>query len=87
MPAASSKINAGSGNAASQSAFKALRLIVTVGWAIYPIGYVLGYMAGGVDEASLNVVYNLADFVNKIAFGVAIWLAAVRDSEPAKAAV
>ena len=80
-----SKINAGSGNAPSQAAFKALRLIVTVGWAIYPIGYILGYMAGGVDDASLNVVYNLADFVNKIAFGIAIWLAAVRDSEPAKA--
>lgn len=81
-----SKINASSGNAPSQAAFKALRLIVTVGWSIYPIGYILGYMAGGVDDASLNVVYNLADFVNKIAFGIAIWLAAVRDSEPAKAA-
>ena len=76
-----SKINAGSGNAASQSAFKTLRLIVTVGWAIYPIGYILGYMTAGVDENALNVVYNLADFVNKIAFGIAIWLAAVRDSE------
>ncbi len=81
-----SKINANSGNAPSQAAFKALRLIVTVGWSVYPIGYILGYMAGGVDDASLNVVYNLADFVNKIAFGIAIWLAAVRDSEPAKAA-
>ena len=81
-----SKINAGSGNAPSQSAFKALRLIVTVGWSIYPIGYVLGYMAGGVDENALNVVYNLADFVNKIAFGIAIWLAAVRDSERSPAA-
>ncbi len=81
-----SKINAASGNAPSQAAFKALRLIVTVGWSIYPIGYILGYFTGGVDDASLNVVYNLADFVNKIAFGVAIWLAAVRDSEPAKAA-
>jgi sensory rhodopsin len=29
---------------------------------------------------SLNIVYNLADLVNKIAFGVAIWLAATRDS-------
>ena len=75
-----SKINASSANEASQTAFKTLRLIVTVGWSIYPIGYVLGYMAGGVDEASLNVVYNLADFVNKIAFGVAIWLAATRDT-------
>jgi hypothetical protein len=29
----------------------------------------------------LNIVYNLADFVNKIAFGVIIWSAAVADSE------
>ncbi|MEM7283302.1 MAG: bacteriorhodopsin-like [Pseudomonadota bacterium] len=76
-----SKINANSGNAACQSAFKTLRLIVTIGWAIYPIGYVFGYMMGSIDANSLNAIYNIADFVNKIAFGVAIWLAAVRDSE------
>ncbi len=81
-----SRINADSGNAACQSAFKTLRLIVTVGWAIYPIGYILGYMAGAVDDNSLNIVYNLADFVNKIAFGIAIWLAAIRDSRRAYAA-
>ncbi|MEM9401199.1 MAG: bacteriorhodopsin-like [Pseudomonadota bacterium] len=75
-----SKINANSGNAPSQMAFNALRWIVTVGWAIYPVGYVLGYMMGSVDDNTLNIVYNFADFVNKIAFGVAIWLAAVRDS-------
>ena len=75
-----SKINAGSANEASQTAFKTLRLIVTVGWAIYPIGYVMGYMMGAADDNSLNVVYNLADLVNKIAFGVAIWLAATRDT-------
>ena len=75
-----SKINASSANAASQTAFKTLRLIVTVGWSIYPIGYFMGYFMGGVDVASLNVIYNLADLVNKIAFGVAIWLAATRDS-------
>ncbi len=80
-----SKINASSGNAPSQAAFKALRLIVTVGWSIYPIGYILGYMAGGVDDASLNVVYNLADFVNKIAFGVVIWAAATADNANEKA--
>ena len=36
------KINAASKNAASQMAFNAIRLIVLIGWAIYPIGYVLG---------------------------------------------
>ena len=70
-----SKINASSGTVASKKAFHALRLIVTVGWAIYPIGYLLGY-TGGADPGVLNIVYNLADFVNKIAFGVVIWAAA-----------
>ena len=75
-----SKASAGSGNAAGQAAFNALRLIVTVGWAIYPIGYAVGYFGGGVDAGSLNLIYNLADFVNKIAFGMAIYVAAVSDS-------
>jgi len=70
-----SKANASSGSAACQTAFGAMRLIVTVGWAIYPIGYYLGY-TGSADAGTLNIVYNLADFVNKIAFGVVIWAAA-----------
>ena len=34
----------------------------------------------GIDANSLNVIYNLADFVNKIAFGVIIWSCAVANS-------
>ena len=75
-----SQINASKGTAASQKAFNALRLIVTIGWAIYPIGYVIGYTGGGSAEG-LNIIYNLADFVNKIAFGVVIWAAATSDSK------
>tara|TARA_B100001989_G_scaffold234277_1_gene194739 strand:- start:1255 stop:1944 length:690 start_codon:yes stop_codon:yes gene_type:complete len=75
-----SQINASKGSAASQKAFNALRLIVTIGWAIYPIGYVVGYTGGGSAEG-LNIIYNLADFVNKIAFGVVIWAAATADSK------
>ena len=41
---------------------------------------ILGYLAGGADAATVNIVYNLADFVNKIAFGVVIWAAAVKES-------
>jgi len=70
-----SQISASKGTVASKKAFNALRLIVTVGWAIYPIGYYLGY-TGSADAGTLNIVYNLADFVNKIAFGVVIWAAA-----------
>ena len=73
-----SRINASEGTVAGQKAFNALRLIVTVGWAIYPLGYIYGY-AGGGDVAALNIIYNLADFVNKIAFGVVIWAAATAD--------
>ena len=78
-----SQINASKGSAASQKAFNALRLRVTIGWAIYPIGYVVGYTGGGSAE-SLNIIYNLADFINKIAFGVVIWAAATSDSSKAK---
>ena len=71
----------GSGNAAVQSAYNTMMIIVVVGWAVYPLGYYLGYLSGGgVNEGSLNLVYNLADFVNKILFGVVIWAAAVKDS-------
>ena len=64
-----------------QSAFRTMRLIVLVGWAIYPLGYVFGYAGNQVDAASLNAIYNIADFVNKIAFGLMIWAAATSSSE------
>ena len=76
-----SQINASLANTNVQGAYKAMLLCVTVGWSIYPIGYFMGYMGGGADPATLNIVYNLADFVNKIGFGVIIWAAAVADSE------
>ena len=72
--------NASSGNSASQSAFNTIKWIVTVGWAIYPVGYALGYFAGGVNNEALNIVYNLADLINKTAFGLAIWAASKSDS-------
>ena len=74
------KLNASSGNVAAQSAFSTIRLIVTIGWAIYPLGYILG-VGSNPDMANANIIYNLADFINKIAFGLAIYVAAVSDSE------
>ena len=73
-----SQISAAQGTEASKTAFNALRLIVTIGWAIYPIGYIVEPSMGA---GALNVVYNLADFVNKIAFGVVIWVAATSSSK------
>ena len=58
------------------TAFEKMRMIVTIGWAIYPLGYVFGYLTGGIDSNTLNVIYNLGDFINKIAFALVIWVAA-----------
>ena len=63
------------------SAYSTMRWIVSIGWAIYPLGYFFGYLAGGADMATLNIIYNLADVLNKIAFGVIIWNVAVSQSE------
>ena len=73
------KMVAKSGNKSLVTAYSAMRIIVTIGWAIYPLGYVFGYLtgSGSLDGNSLNVIYNLADFINKIAFGLIIYACAV----------
>jgi bacteriorhodopsin len=76
-----SKVNAAEAPDSVKTAYNTMKWIVTIGWAIYPIGYFMGYMAGGADADSLNVVYNLADVVNKIAFCLAIWAAATAESD------
>ena len=76
------KVSEGSNNPGGQFAFNTLRLIVTVGWSIYPIGYFLGYLSGAetTNFDTVNIVYNLADLVNKTAFGLAIYVGATMDS-------
>ena len=37
-------------------------------------------MGGSVDMDTLNIVYNLADLINKFLFGLVIWYAAMMDS-------
>ena len=79
-----SKVAAQEAPASVQSAFSTMRLIVTIGWAIYPLGYFMGYFTGAGPQESanmLNILYNLADVVNKIAFGVIIWNVAVTETE------
>ncbi|MBI04363.1 MAG: biphenyl 2,3-dioxygenase [Pelagibacteraceae bacterium] len=67
-------------------AFRAMGLIVVIGWSIYPIGYIFGLLTpmiglGTVNINFLNITYNLADFINKILFGLIIWNAAIKDSK------
>ena len=78
------RVNAKSGNDATHLAFNGLRLIVTIGWAIYPLGYFIEHLGGGIDTNSLNIIYNLADFLNKIVFGFVIYRAAMNDTRAMK---
>jgi len=77
---------AGKGNKpisdAVKSSFSNMRFIVSVGWSIYPLGYLVGFLLmDGKGDDVLNVVYNIADFINKIAFVLACWSCAKSDSE------
>ena len=58
-----------------------MRIIATAGWSIYPLGYLYGYLLGEVGETLMIVVYNVAGFVNKIAFVPACCSAAKAESE------
>ena len=66
-------------------AHKVLCWFVLVGWAIYPIGYMMGtdgwYSAFMPEGGNIDVVYNIADAINKIGFGLVIYTLAVKKSD------
>jgi len=79
-----SSVNAENASKHVQTAFYNMRMIVSVGWSIYPLGYFFGTLSHGFlykSISALNVIYNLADFVNKIGFVLAVWACAVADTE------
>lgn len=65
-------------------ATRVLAWFVLVGWAIYPLGYILGTPGGffGIQLVSdttaashaMDIVYNIADAINKIGFGLVIYV-------------
>lgn len=71
-------------------ATKVLAWFVLVGWAIYPLGYILGTPGGLfgmvlVEDATaatawMDIVYNIGDAVNKIGFGLVIYSLATSKS-------
>lgn len=53
-----------------------MRFIVGAGCSIYPLGYISGYngyLMHNIHDSNLDLVYNFADFLNKIAFCLSIW--------------
>jgi sensory rhodopsin len=63
------------------SSHKILCWFVLVGWAIYPLGYMLGtdgWYTGILGKGSVDVAYNIADAINKIGFGLVVYNLAVK---------
>ena len=61
----------------------ALRTFILVGWIIYPIGYLVGtglVDAGTDGQEIMAILYNIADMINKIGFGVVAWMGAKKAS-------
>lgn len=66
------------------SAHKILCWFVLVGWAIYPLGYMLGTDGWYTDilgKGNVDVAYNIADAINKIGFGLVIYNLAVKSTK------
>ena len=69
-------------SAGVQMAHKLLCRFVLIGWAIYPIGYMIGtgegqwysFLQGALE---MDVIYNIGDAINKIGFGLVIYSLAV----------
>ncbi len=62
----------------------ALRWFIVVGWIIYPIGYLFSPEVGmleNVSQEQMAVLYNIADMINKIGFGVVAWMGAKKATE------
>jgi len=79
---------AASAGAQVQKAVKVLSWFVLVGWAIYPLGYILGTPGGflglwvpgeNIDDYKqiMDIVYNIGDAINKIGFGLVIYSLAI----------
>jgi bacteriorhodopsin len=53
-----------------------LTKFVTFGWLIYPAGFIVRAISPDCADAC-QLVYNVADAVNKVGFGIVIWAAGV----------
>ena len=63
---------------------KILCWFVLVGWAIYPLGYMLGtngWYTGIIGRGNVDIAYNIADAINKIGFGLVIYTLALKSQK------
>lgn len=67
-----------------------LKIFITLGWSIYPIGYMVlpgNLLSGMFEVSSIDLFYNLADAINKIGFGLVIYSVAIAETAKNKKAL
>lgn len=77
------KLTKSSNSPALGRAMFLMKIFITLGWAIYPIGYMVlpgNLLAGISNEANIDLFYNIADAINKIGFGLVVYTVAVAES-------
>ena len=84
-----SRLTKESNSAALANAMFLLKIFITLGWSIYPIGYMVlpgNLLSGMFEVSSIDLFYNLADAINKIGFGLVIYSVAIAETAKAKKA-
>jgi len=74
------KLSQSSNSPELKQAMFLLGIFITLGWSIYPIGYMTmpdNWLAGMFE---MNIVYNIADAINKIGFGLVVYSVASAES-------
>lgn len=68
-------------------AFTYLSYFVLIGWAVYPMGYMtLPFNVFEALHLDRNVVYNFGDVINKVGFGLVVYVMARKSAERKAAA-
>ncbi len=85
----SKKLAAATSSPAVRKGFRNLTLFATIGWGIYPLGYMLlpGNLLSftGIDISNMDLIYNIGDAVNKIGFGLVVYATAKAETAKMKA--
>ena len=83
------KLSKSSNSPALASAMFLLKIFITLGWSIYPLGYMVlpgNLLSGMFEVSSIDLFYNLADAINKIGFGLVIYSVAIAETAKSRKA-
>ncbi|MEM6794739.1 MAG: bacteriorhodopsin [Acidobacteriota bacterium] len=60
-----------------QEGLNRLKLFIVIGWAVYPLGYLVSMFGLGFEgQLARELIYNVADVINKVGFGLVALFAA-----------